>query len=110
MTWSQLNQPVELEDLPNIGKVIAADLRRVGIRWPAQLAKREPLAVFRDLAKVMGRRHDPCVLYTLLAAHHFLKFGDAQSWWHFTAAGRKLLSATASDSPRRPPAPGKRLP
>lgn len=109
MSWSQLNQPAKLEDLPNIGKAIAADLRRIGIRWPAQLAKREPLALFRELSKVMGKRHDPCVLYTLLSAKHFLKCGDALPWWNFTAEGRKLLAAATSDFPRRPPASGKPL-
>jgi hypothetical protein len=28
----------------------------------SQLADRDPLAVFHELAAVMGRRHDPCVL------------------------------------------------
>ena len=32
------HRPQRLEDLPYIGKVIAADLRRVGIQQPAQLA------------------------------------------------------------------------
>jgi len=93
MAWMKPNQPVELEDLSNIGKAIAADLRRVGIRWPAQLARRDPLVLFRALAKGMGRRHDPCVLYTLLAAKHFLRCGEVLPWWHFTVAGRKLLAS-----------------
>lgn len=81
----------QLEDLPNIGKSIAADLRRIGITSPAQLARRAPLATFRRLAAVMGRRHDPCVLYTLLAAQHFFANGAALPWWKFTAQGKQLL-------------------
>jgi len=85
--------PAQLEDLPNIGKSIAADLRRIGILSPGQLAGREPLATFRALAEVMGHRHDPCVLYTLLAVKHFLESGVALPWWKFTEQGRKLLAS-----------------
>jgi predicted flap endonuclease-1-like 5' DNA nuclease len=52
----------QLTDLPNIGKATAGDLMAIGIRSPSQLADRDPLAVFHELAAVMGRRHDPCVL------------------------------------------------
>ena len=86
-------QTTQLEDLPNIGKSIAADLRSIGILWPDQLAERDPLAVFRELSKVMGKRHDPCVLYTLLSAKHFFECGEALPWWNFTAEGKNLLKS-----------------
>lgn len=82
-----------MEDLPNIGKSIAADLRRIGILRPDQLARREPLAIFNELSKVMGHRHDPCVLYTLISAKHFLACGEALPWWNFTNEGRNLLKS-----------------
>jgi len=84
-------RPARLEDIPNIGKSIAADLRAIGILHPQQLAMRDPLATFLKLKDRMGRRHDPCVLYTLLAAKHFLKSGEAIPWWMFTRQGRELL-------------------
>lgn len=92
MTLKRINR-AELEGLPNIGKSIAADLRRLGIMTPAQLAAREPLALYRALAEVMGQRHDPCVLYVLLAAKHFLDSGEALPWWAFTARGKELRAA-----------------
>lgn len=82
---------MRLEDLPNIGKSIATDLRGIGILQSAQLVDRDPLAVFQQLAKVMGHRHDPCVLYTLIAVRHFLQGAEAQPWWYYTAEGKKLL-------------------
>ena len=94
MPRSKRIQPAQLEDLPNIGKSIAADLRRIGILWPDQLAEREPISVFRELSKVMGHRHDPCVLYTLISAMHFLKCGEALPWWNFTAEGKDLLKSS----------------
>ena len=91
-----------LEDLPNIGKSIAADLRSLGIHSPEQLATHDPLATYQALATVMGKRLDPCVLYTLLAVAYFQKTGERQPWWRFTEQGRELLfgerrySATSS--------------
>ena len=86
------NQPLKLEDLPNIGKSIAADLRAIGILFPHQLTERDPLAIYNELSNIMGHRHDPCVLYTLISAQHFLESGNALPWWKFTEQGRKLLN------------------
>ena len=52
--------PPRLEDLPNIGQSIAADLRAIGIATPKQLAGRDPLSTYLQLGGPMGRRHDPC--------------------------------------------------
>jgi Pathogenicity locus len=80
-----------LEDLPNIGTSIAGDLRCLGIHSPAELAAQEPLATYLRLTTPMGQRHDPCVLYTLMAAKHYLDTGEALAWWKFTDAGKRLL-------------------
>jgi len=83
-----------LEDLPNIGKSMARDLSLIGIGigTPRELAGRWALVVFRELAGVIGKRHDPCVLHTLLAVEHFLKTSEALPWWEFTLEGKRLLS------------------
>lgn len=85
----------QLEDLPNIGKSIAADLRGLGILTPQQLAQRDPLKTYLALSSSMGQRHDPCVLYTLLAAKHYLDSGESVPWWKFTEQGKALLAAQA---------------
>jgi Pathogenicity locus len=87
-------QVERLEDLPNIGKSLANDLRSLGICGVGELARISPLAVHRQLATVMGKRHDPCVLHTLLAVEHFLKSGERVKWWEFTSEGKRLLSET----------------
>ena len=86
-------QPSRLEDLPNIGKAMAADLRILGILSPEQLAAHDPLQTYQALAAVMRKRLDPCVLYTLLAVSHFQKTGESLPWWHFTAQGKQLSGA-----------------
>jgi len=80
-----------LEDIPNIGKSIACDLRSLGIHTPEELATRDPLQTYLSLSDSMGKRHDPCVLYTLIAAKHFLESGESIAWWKFTQAGKDLL-------------------
>jgi hypothetical protein len=85
--------PARLEDIPNIGKSIASDLRTLGIMTPQQLAGRDPLKTYLALSDCMGKRHDPCVLYTLMAAQHYLQSGESIPWWKFTEPGKKLLAA-----------------
>lgn len=93
-----ITPPPRLEDLPNIGKSIAADLRAIGIATPQELAGRDPLAIYLQLGGPMGRRHDPCVLYVLLAARHFLETGEARKWWSFADEGKRLLAALRANS------------
>lgn len=85
--------PLRLEDLPNIGTSIAADLRSIGIKDARQLAGCDPLRTYRALGGPMGKRHDPCVYYTLLAAAHYMRTGERLSWWKFTAQGKADLAA-----------------
>ena len=56
-----------LEQLPNIGPAIAADLRRIGIERPADLRGQDPYALYRRLCEASGQRQDPCVLDTFMA-------------------------------------------
>jgi hypothetical protein len=74
-----------LEQLPNIGPSIAADLRLIGIQHPAQLAAADAFALYQALQHATGKRQDPCVLDTFLAACAFMRGGPAQPWWAFTA-------------------------
>lgn len=87
-----MKYPEQLESIPNIGKSIAADLRSIGILKPSQLARCDPLETYHALSTSMGQRHDPCILYTLMAASHYLETGEAIAWWKFTARGKKLLA------------------
>jgi hypothetical protein len=51
----------------------------------------DPLTTYLRLDTPMGQWHDPCVLYTLMAARHYLESGEALVWWKFTEAGKRLL-------------------
>ena len=74
-----------LEQLPNIGPAIAADLRRIGIERPADLRGQDAYALYRRLCEATGQRQDPCVLDTFMAATDFMRGAAAAPWWTYTA-------------------------
>jgi Pathogenicity locus/TfoX C-terminal domain len=98
-----------LEDLPNIGPVVAADFVRLGIRAPRELAGRDPYALYDELNRVTGARHDPCVLDTFIAAVRFMDGAPAKPWWKYTAERKRTL-ATRASAATPDPAPRKTRP
>lgn len=74
-----------LEQLPNIGPSMAADLRALGIQHPRELAQRDALALYRALCTLTGKRQDPCVLDTFMAATDFMRGAAPAPWWAYTA-------------------------
>ena len=87
-----------LEDLPNVGPSIAADLRRLGIATPLALQGRDPYMLYLDLCRATGMRQDPCVLDTFIAAVRFVEGAPAKPWWAYTAERRRVLKTTAPAS------------
>ena len=82
-----------LEDLPNIGPAMAADLRALGITHPRELAHRDAFVLYQALCALSGKRQDPCVLDTFMAATDFMRGAAPAPWWAYTAQ-RKLLYGT----------------
>lgn len=79
-----------LEQLPNVGPSLAADLRLIGIHTPQQLAGRDAFVLYQALCAKTGKRQDPCVLDTFMAAVDFMRGAAASPWWAYTPQ-RKLL-------------------
>ena len=73
-----------LEQLPNIGPSLAADLRSIGIARPADLRGQNAFALYRRLCTATGQRQDPCVLDTFMAAVDFMNGAAAAPWWRYT--------------------------
>ena len=82
-----------LEDIPNVGPAVAADLRRLGITAPADLLGRDPYAMYDDLCRITGQRHDPCLLDTFIAAVRFMAGEPKKPWWSYTAERKRHLAA-----------------
>jgi len=83
----------QLEQLPNIGPSLAADLRLIGIRQPAELIASDAFQLYRRLCSHTGKRQDPCVLDTFIAAVEFMRGGEPRPWWTFTAARKTRYGA-----------------
>lgn len=82
----------KLTDIPNVGPSIAADLNLIGIKHPAELRGRDACELYERLNQISGRRHDPCVLDTFMAAVDFMNGGAARPWWNFTPERKRRLT------------------
>lgn len=91
MKAKRASEAATLEQIPNVGKAVAEDLRNIGITRPDQLKGKDGLKLYQKLNKVIGVRHDPCMADTLMAAVDFMNGGKPKPWWEFTAKRKTLL-------------------
>jgi len=89
---SSREEIARLEDIPNIGPSIAADLRQLGIITPAELPGRDPYAMYDELCRITGQRHDPCLLDTFIAAVRYMEGAPKKPWWKYTAERKQELA------------------
>ena len=82
-----------LEQLPNIGPSLAADLRLLGVQHAHELASRDAFVMYQTLCDITGKRQDPCVLDTFRAATDFMRGAAPRPWWAYTAE-RKTVYGT----------------
>jgi hypothetical protein len=80
-----------LEQLPNVGPALAADLRLIGIRTPAELRGKDPFVLYQRLCAATGQRQDPCVLDTFMAVTDFMRGAPAAPWWKYTPQRKALF-------------------
>jgi hypothetical protein len=92
-TGTDRSQLTDLEQLPNVGPAVAADLRLLGVARPDDLIGRDPYALYDELCRMTRQRHDPCLLDTFLAAVRFLGGEPARPWWAYTAERKRTLRA-----------------
>jgi hypothetical protein len=81
-----------LEELPNIGKAMADDLRLIGIDHPKELIGKDPLKLYETLCKASRTRQDPCVLDVFMSVIHFMEGGKPLPWWSFTAERKRRVA------------------
>jgi Pathogenicity locus len=86
----------DLLDLANVGPAIARYLERAGITQTSQLAGRDAVEIYEEMCAVSGRRHDPCLLDTVMSAVEQADGGPARPWWHYTAQRKRMLAERSS--------------
>ncbi len=85
-----------LQDLVSIGPAMLVDLELLGIHSVAQLVRKNPRRMYRDLNRLKGRTQDICCLDVFTAAvaqakNPRLPIEQCQ-WWYWSRkrkAGRK---------------------
>ena len=97
-TDASRSQFTDLEQLPNVGPAVAADFRLLGLARPNDLLGRDPYALYDELCRRTGRRHDPCLLDTFIAAVRYMEGGPKQPWWKYTAERKRELAARSARS------------
>jgi hypothetical protein len=81
-----------LEDIPNVGPAIAADLRQLGITTPSDLIGRDPYEMYDNLCRIAGEHHDPCLLDSFIAAVRYMEGEPEKPWWKYTAERKRALA------------------
>jgi len=92
----KVREIAHLEDIPNIGPAVAADLRQLRIMSPGDLLGRDPYAMYDDLCHITGQRHDPCLLDTFISAVRFMEGAPKKPWWKYTAERKRVMAARDS--------------
>lgn len=101
---ARVRHPDNLQSIPGVGPSIASDLRRLGIRRPADLAGRDPQELYDELESAAGHHQDRCVLYVFRAAVHHAGGADGDpelaKWWNWKDGG--LAERLGLDWAQRP--------
>ena len=84
---------IRLEQIPNVGPAVAADLTQLGITRPADLLGRDAYAMYDQLCRLTGQRHDPCVLDVFIAAVRYMEGHPKTPWWKYTAERKRTVAA-----------------
>jgi len=74
----------ELQTIPNVGPAVAGKLARLDVERVEDLRGRDGEELFERLCLLDGRRHDPCLLDTFVAAVDYANGGPARPWWEFS--------------------------
>jgi hypothetical protein len=89
----------ELMMIPGIGKSIANDLWKIGVKKVDDLRNRNPEELYDLSNQVVGVVQDRCLLYTFRCAVYFAKTDKRKQdpeklkWWNWKDNDRKKSSA-----------------
>jgi len=74
-----------LQSIPGIGPKLEAKLRLIGISAVADLANRDPQALYEQLEEKLGCHVDRCVLYVFRCAVYYASTArhdpEKLQWW-----------------------------
>ena len=97
-----MNDKRELKDLVSIGPAMLEDFELLGIHSVAQLKKRNPQRMYRELCRIRKQRIDPCCLDTFVAAVATAKDPnlplEQRQWWYWSRVRKQVPKTGQSES------------
>ena len=86
----------EVKDLVSVGPAMLEDFELLGIHSVAQLKKRSPQRLYRDLCRLRNQVIDPCCLDTFVAAVAQAKDPnlpiEQRQWWYWSRVRKRAGS------------------
>jgi len=73
-----------LQEIPNVGPKMAADLLKLGVTRLEDAAGRDPDEMYHELCVLDAKRNDPCVGDVFAAVISYAEGHPARPWWEFT--------------------------
>ena len=77
----------ELQQIPGVGKIIAKDLRNLGIESIENLRDNDPEQLYHQLCQYKGFPVDRCMLYVFRCAVYYASKDDYDvellKWWNW---------------------------
>jgi hypothetical protein len=99
---ARLHTTSNLTELMNVGTSVAAYFERAGITRIDQLAGKDPVELYEAICQIDARRHDPCLLDTIMSAVDQANGNPARPWWNYTPHRKQLLTSPANTAGRQP--------
>jgi hypothetical protein len=86
----------QLKDLVSIGPAMLEDFELLGIHNVAQLSRRSPQRMYRELCRIKRQTIDPCCLDTFMAAVAQAKDPDLpieqRQWWYWSKVRKRATA------------------
>ena len=83
----------QLKDLVSIGPAMLEDFELLGIHTVAQLRKRNPQRMYRELCRLRSQIIDPCCLDTFVAAVAQARdpnlLVEQRQWWYWSRVRKR---------------------
>jgi pathogenicity locus Cdd1 protein len=86
----------QLRDVVSIGPAMLQDFELLGISSVAQLRRRSPQRMYKELCRLRGRRLDPCCLDVFVAAVEQAKDPqlpiEQRQWWYWSKVRKNKVA------------------
>ena len=89
----------QLRDLVSVGPAMLEDFELLGVRSVAQLRRRSPQRMYRELCRIKNQALDPCCLDVFVAAVTQAKDPnlpiEQRQWWYWSRVRKRAARRSA---------------